>query len=342
MSYIVGKIEYTGAKMDGKKALLLCILQLLTEHSDEDHPMTSCEIIRKLGEDYGIEANRNTVGRNIAVLRDLGFGISTYEENRKGAYIEAREFDDMEIRWLIDGVLNSKYLPERYANDLIAKLKALSSRHFKSGMDHISALREWPHQKNRAFSSSMAALDAAIEKHLRVRFTYNQMDCDTKLYPLSSGTHEVLPVRMFCTNSQYYLIANDFKHQGLTHFRLDRITGLVTLAEAQEGDRALYKKLDVDAVRYVREHPHMYGGEAVTVTLKMPRALSGAVYDAFGDTVSMTVLDDVSMRVRVKAAAEGMRFFALQYGPNCEVLEPASLREQVKADIKNMAERYGV
>ena len=342
MSYIIGKIEYTGAKLDGKKALPLCILQILTEHSDRDHPMTSGDIIRRLSEAYGIEANRNTISRNIAVLRDLGFEISTYDENHKGAYLETREFDDMEIRWLIDGVLNSKYLPEKYANDLIAKLKALSSRHFKSGMDHISALREWPHQKNRAFSSNMAALDEAIEHRLRVRFTYNQMNCYLKLIPLNNKSFEVLPIRMFCTNSQYYLIANDFKHRGLTHFRLDRITELVTLKEAQENDCALYKKLDVDAVRYVREHPHMYGGDAVTVTLKMPRTLAGAVYDSFGDTVSMTALDETSMRVRVKAAAEGLRFFVLQYGPNCEVLEPASLREQIKKDIISMMERYGV
>ncbi|MEL7654286.1 MAG: WYL domain-containing protein [Bacillota bacterium] len=37
-----------------------------------------------------------------------------------------------------------------------------------------------------------------------------------------------------------------------------------------------------------------------------------------------------------------MRFFALQYGPNCEVLEPRELRELVKADIIEMVREYEV
>lgn len=342
MAYITGEIGYTGAKLDGKKALPLCILQVLMDCSDEDHPMTSGEIIHRLSEDYGIEVNRNTVSRNIAMLRDLNFEISLYEENHKGAYLETREFDNMEIRWLIDGVLNSKYLTEKYADDLIIKLKKLGSKHFRSGMDHVSALREWPHQNNQSFSDNMQKLDQAIENCRRVRFTYNQMDCDGKLHPLKNGTREVLPLRMFCTNFQYYLVAHEYGGYDLTHLRLDRITGIAVLDKEKGDDRKLRERLDIDAVRYASEHPHMYGGNSVPITLKMPRSMAGAVCDTFGAAASMTAIDREFMRVRVKAAVEGMRFFALQYGPNCEVLEPIELREQVKADIKNMMERYGV
>ncbi len=340
LAYITGEIAYTGAKLDGKKALLLCILQVLTDYSDGEHPMTSGEILRRLKEDYGIETNRNTVSRNIGVLRDLNFEISTYEENRQGAYLSAREFDNVEIRWLIDGVLNSKYLPENYAKELINKLKKLGNRHFVSGMDHVSALREWPHQNNRAISANMQFLGDAIGSCRRVRFTYNQMDCDGKLQPLEGGMRELLPLRMFCTNSQYYLVAHEFGGYNLAHFRLDRMTDMVVCGTQIEGDCELRERLDVDAAIYVREHPHMYGGKAVPVLLKMPRALAGAVFDAFGSAASMTASGGGFMHVRVKAAAEGMRFFALQFGPNCEVLEPKDLREQVVADIKNMMERY--
>ena len=340
MSSISEHLNYSGAKLDGKKALLLCVLQVLIDYSDAEHPMTSSDIIDRLSKDYGVGTNRNTVGRNIAVLRDLGFEISTYDENRRGAYIEARQFEPMEIRWLIDGVLNSKYMTEQYANQLIAKLKSLGNRHFRSGMDHVNALREWPHQSNQAFSINMELLDEAIENAWRVRFLYNRLDCDCKLHPLGAE-HEVLPLRMFCVNAQYYLVAQDFGADAMLHFRLDRMTGLKQLAEINEADKLLQRQMEIDAVRYAREHPHMYGGEPVNVTLRMPRSLAGAVYDAFGSASEMTAEDDTNMRVQVKAAAEGMRFFALQYGPNCEVLSPEDLREQIKRDIKNMMEKYG-
>ncbi len=341
MAFISGEIEYAGSKVDGKKGLPLCILQVLMDHSDPDNPLRSADIIRKLAENYGIETNRNTVSRNIALLRELSFEINCYEDDHKGYFLKARAFDPIEIRWLIDAVLNSKYLTERYADDLINKLKKLGSSHFKSGMDHVSALREWPHQNNPAFSDSMELLDGAIDDCCRVRFTYNQMDCDGMLHPYGDEIHEALPIRMFCVNFQYYLVAHEFKGYDLTHFRLDRITNLTVAGEKLPGDCALRDKLDIDAVRYAREHPHMYGGRAVPVTMKMPRTLAGAVYDAFGRAASMSALDDVYMRVRVRAAAEGMRFFALQFGPNCEVLDPPELREQVRVDIKNMMERYG-
>lgn len=341
MAYMADGLNYTGAKLGKKKALLLCVLQVLMDYSDEDHPMTSSEIIDKLKQDYGVDTNRNTVGRNIAVLCELGFEISTYEDNHRGAYIESRQFDPMEIRWLIDGVLNSKYLTPQYTNTLIKKLKKLGNSHFRSGMDHVSAIREWPHQNNQAFSVNMELIDEALENGWRVRFTYNRMDYDGKLYPLGNHTHEVLPLCMFCVHFQYYLVAHDFGDGSLTHFRLDRITGCKQICQSFAGDKLLKDNSNVDAVRYTREHPPMYGGEAVPITLKMPRSLAGAVYDAFGSSASMTALDDEFMQVRVHAAIEGMRFFALQYGPNCEVLEPLALREQIKQDIKNMMERYG-
>ncbi|MEG2217766.1 MAG: WYL domain-containing protein [Clostridia bacterium] len=333
-------LSYSGAKLDGKKALLLCVLQALMDDSDEAHPMTSADIIKKLEQNYGLKTNRNTVSRNIAVLRDLGFEISTYEENHRGAYIESRQFEPMEIRWLIDGVLNSKYLTEQYAQNLIAKIKSLGNRYFKSGMDHVSALREWPHQQNQAFSLNMELVDEAIENGWRIRFSYNRMDCDGKLHPMGDE-HEVLPLRMFSVNAQYYLVAYDFGAEKLMHFRLDRMTKLKQPTAADEWDTKIKDSLDVDAVRYAKEHPHMYGGSPVQVTLKMPRWLAGAVYDAFGAGANMSPIDDESMRVQVRAAAEGMRFFVLQYGPNCEVLSPPELRENIKRDIKSMMEMYG-
>ena len=86
----------------------------------------------------------------------------------------------------------------------------------------------------------------------------------------------------------------------------------------------------------------MFGGEPRTVVLKMSRSCAGDVLDAFGSRASMTPIDADLMKVRVIAALEGMRFFALQFGNHCEVVSPRALREQVMEDIKKMAERYGL
>ena len=70
-----------GGSVGGRSALPLCILEILKNYSDEEHPLTSGEIIKKLKADYGLSAARNAVERNLSLLCELGWDISTYEEN---------------------------------------------------------------------------------------------------------------------------------------------------------------------------------------------------------------------------------------------------------------------
>ena len=44
--------------------------------------------------------------------------------------------------------------------------------------------------------------------------------------------------------------------------------------------------------------------------------------------------------VRVNCNEKAMRFWALQYGPYIEVLEPESLRNQIKESIAGMSKKY--
>ncbi|MCR5177416.1 MAG: WYL domain-containing protein [Lachnospiraceae bacterium] len=44
--------------------------------------------------------------------------------------------------------------------------------------------------------------------------------------------------------------------------------------------------------------------------------------------------------VRLKCNENAMRYWALQYGPYVEVLEPESLRKQIVEDIAAMSEKY--
>ena len=56
----------------GKKAIALCVLKILEEYSDYDHPLTQADIIGRLESEYGVDAARNAVGRNISLLSETG------------------------------------------------------------------------------------------------------------------------------------------------------------------------------------------------------------------------------------------------------------------------------
>ena len=104
-----------------KKMLNMIILGILKEYSDESHRLTQQEIIRKLKALYHMECDRRSVKNNIEYLQELGYDIST----DGGYYLETREFDDAELRMLIDSVLFSKSLTQKQSKALVDKLCAM-------------------------------------------------------------------------------------------------------------------------------------------------------------------------------------------------------------------------
>ena len=84
-----------------KKMLNILILDILREYTDEKHSLTQQEIIRLLDKNYGMTCDRRSVKNNILSLKELGYDISM----DKGYRLLSREFDDAELRILIDSVL---------------------------------------------------------------------------------------------------------------------------------------------------------------------------------------------------------------------------------------------
>ena len=54
--------------LEAKKTLIVRIYQVLYEYSDAAHPLTQSEIIDLLDKNYGVEAERKAIGRNVSCL----------------------------------------------------------------------------------------------------------------------------------------------------------------------------------------------------------------------------------------------------------------------------------
>ena len=117
-----------------KKMLNILILEILKDYSDMEHHLTQQEIMRKLKADYGIEKiDRRSVKANVISLRDMGYEIGGLDEDdpdNDGYYWEEREFEDEELRILIDSVLFSKTLSDSAAKKLIEKLRGFGNIYF--------------------------------------------------------------------------------------------------------------------------------------------------------------------------------------------------------------------
>ena len=101
-----------------KKMLNLLILKVLQEHSDAEHRLMQGEIIRLLQLQYGITCDRRSVRSNIQSLQDMGYDIATHG----ACWLVERDFDNAELRMLIDSVLFSRTLSTAQARRLVEKL----------------------------------------------------------------------------------------------------------------------------------------------------------------------------------------------------------------------------
>ena len=127
-----------------KKMLIINILKILRRYSDHNHRLSQKDIMDMLWRDYAMKVERKAIKRNITNLLDFGYNIEFKEvkravKNTKTGELEEntiltdfyliRDFDDSELRLLIDSLLFSKHIPYSQCKKLIHKLEALSSKH---------------------------------------------------------------------------------------------------------------------------------------------------------------------------------------------------------------------
>lgn len=323
-----------------KKLYIIQILEILKKYSDIDHPLIQRDIIDYMRRDYNVECERKAIGRNIENLRDVGYEI----EYNNGYYLVAREFEESELRFLVDSILASRYIPIRQAKDLIQKLTSQSNVYFKDKVKHISNIANMDHQETNEMFYTIDILSEAIAAKKQVRFFYRKYNLDKKLVNTSIDKHLVNPYQIILANGRYYLVGNMDKYDNVTHFRIERIWDIeMETSKRKDSKKVNELKQGFDLPKHMLEHIYMFSGESVTVTLRIDNEVIGDVIDWLGTEIDIAEEDDGKhSQVTVKANQNAMKYWAMQFGEKVVVLKPEALRKQVKALISNIHKNYFV
>lgn len=343
-----------------KKLLIMNILEILRNYTDENHRLSQREIAEILKNEYNMNAGRKAIKRNLMNLIDFGYELEYSETlrmmpNPKTGELEessilsdfylVREFTDGELRLLIDSLLFSKHIPYSQSKALIGKLEGLSNRYFHARVKHIHTTPDNAPENKQLFLT-IEVLDEAISKQKQVSFVYNTYGSDKKLHPRldSEGKpreYIINPYQMVAANGRYYLICNYDKYDNVANYRLDRITDirlLETPVKPMQQVEGLTHGLDLSA--HMAEHVYMFSGESIPVTFRMEKHLLNDVMDWFGRGMTFFDEDDTHINARIQVNRMAMRKWALQYALYVKILSPASLAEEVKADLTQALEHY--
>ena len=321
-----------------KKLYIVQILDILKNYSDIDHPLLQRDIIEHMKKDYDVECERKAIGRNIENLKDVGYDI----EYNNGYYLVERDFEESELRFLVDSILASRFIPVGQAKTLINKLTEQSNIYFKDKVKHISNITNMDHQETNEMFYTIDILSEAIALKKQVKFFYRKYDLDKKLINTSIDKHLVNPYQIILANGKYYLIGNVDKYNNVTHFRVERIWDIEMETSMRKDPKQVNElKNGFDLPKHMLEHIYMFSGESIPVTLRIDNEVIGDIIDWLGTEIDIIEEEDGKhSRVMFKANQNAMKYWAMQFGERVVVLKPESLRQQVKDLILNIKKNY--
>jgi len=145
------------------------------------------------------------------------------------------------------------------------------------------------------------------------------------------------PYRIWFFNGTFYLIGYCHLRREIRIFALDRIKMLHRTGESFEIPE------DFDLDDFMRLSFGVYQGESQKVKVRFSADIAGYVKEKiWHETQKLTPRKDGSLDFEAEVAGtEEIRFWIMTWGANAEVLEPASLREEVRAEAERMLATYG-
>jgi hypothetical protein len=104
------------------------LAKILYERTDEDHYLTTAQLMEILEKEYGIKTHRQTIPADVEALRAFGMEIQEVMSAQKRYNLISREYDVAELKLLIDAVESSKFITKKKSEDLVAKLSKMAGQ----------------------------------------------------------------------------------------------------------------------------------------------------------------------------------------------------------------------
>lgn len=315
----------------GQKLKLLYIVKILTQLTDEEHPMSATEICEHLAE-YGVTAERKSIYNDIECLVSFGYDIIFTRTPKNGYFLASREFELPEIFLLCDAVRTAKFISEKKTRELTAKLDGLISKYQSKRNIHGIYIDSSNKTHNEELFYNIDSINTAITEGKKIKFTYSKRVLqEGKNIVTESKTRIVSPYAMTWQFDYYYLIGNYEKYDNLMNLRIDRIHSVEILDEPIRHFSEVSDYSDTfDVADYTKKLFGMFGGNTQEIKLRCSNKLLEQVTDRFGENIFITNVNEKTFDFTAKAAvSEGLVTWIMNYGDDIKVIKPDDLKQKI-------------
>lgn len=312
-------------KPESSRLNLFYILQILSSHSDEEHPMSAPEIRDKVNEEFGYLSSTgavvslDTVKRTLEELTErifpagldynellyrYGYCVSCLmkkdgayrayhaaegSQAPKKYYYYENSLKTAELLTLKDAIETYSYFSEGDITDIVRKLVKLRPKSFPKSkyFDVAGEARD----EDSLLLMNIEELNRIINNRNGANITYCYYNTDKKLMPRPGYPKVVEPIHLMWSNGYYYLLAYHEKYQNIVSMRIDRITDI----EEVEIENT-HRVENFNPVRYRYEHPVMFGGKKETIVLLCrdtgKNYIMNTIVDVFGKNAKVSQASD--------------------------------------------------
>ena len=319
------------AKGQNQKAKLLYLARILSQQTDQEHPMTIARMMDLL-QAQGVDVrDRKSLYDDLETLRVFGMDIEKQREGRSvGYYVAGREFELPELKLLVDAVQSSRFITHNKTNHLIRKVESLASVHQARQLQRQVYVTRRIKAMNESIYYTVDALHEAIDSGKQIRFHYFEWALGRgrerveKRLRRGGGWYQVSPFSLVWDNENYYLVAFETESGTVRHYRVDKMQNLTVTDLSREG-----LPENFDPAAYAGSLFGMYNGVQETVKLRFENSLIGVVADRFGREVFLSPDGDSHFTVTTKVAVSPQFLsWVFSFGSQAQILSPEPVRNQ--------------
>ncbi len=326
------------SKSEKQKLKTLYVAKFFLENSDESHSVSAGDIIDYLNNECGISADRRSIYRDIAALRDA-FGMDI-EGGQGGRYrLISREFHIDDLKIIAECVRAAKFISDAKSNEIIDSLESLCSVNEADQLKADVFLVDRVKTTQKGTLSILSTINTAMARKIegkphepqKISFKYLHYrvdDLHTSVDARKGTIRKVSPFRLILNDGYYYLLAFDDQHKEIRSFRVDRMKEVKLIDEARDGNEEFSK---IEMSQYARRVIGMYGGDNQRVTLRFTNDLLDAVIDRFGKTgdIMYQVSDKNHFSVIAEVEVSPLFFgWLCGFGNKAKIIQPAAVKQE--------------
>lgn len=318
---------------------LLKLRKILFEETDEEHELDIYEIEKKLKRAMDVDRiDHRTLKNDLLALEEMGMEI--VRNRRKHGKIfyshQNKLFETYQIRMLSDAILSARFITPKEKEQLLEKLKQLTSIHIRKTLPHPVLFSQTINLDYELIKLNIDILHKAITEKKVVCYQYGDFNAEKQfVFRRDGDLYFVEPYALIWQNDLYYLVAKFIETDEFRHYRLDRMRNI------EITDEVFKREKTFSLQPYIDNTFHMYSGEAVVMEIVFHMSLLNAIFDRFGMDVTIETVDEEHFLLRTKASlSDGLVSWILKWGKRARVLSPERLVKRIKDEVDGMTSHY--